>query len=114
MVTHYLAKVSPIPIGASNDNVRAWLTLQGIIGKSVKALGSSAWMISTVEKPKRSFLIWGHNSVLMVPIKPWGDKTKLTVVAGQSRQKHVADLSHDFDEDPMQLSDQRAVWAPSS
>ena len=114
LVTHFLAKVSPTPIGASMDNVRAWLQSQGIQGKPVKALGSSAWMISTVDRPKRGFLTWGSNSILISPITPWGEKAKPTVVAGQARVQHFLQVPDDSFEDPLQSADPWAVWTPSS
>ena len=114
IVTHYLAKVSPTPIGASTDNVRTWLQSQGIQGKPVKALGSSAWMISTVDRPKRGFLTWGSNSILISPITPWSEKAKPTVVAGQARIQHALLGSDDPFEDSLQSADPWATWTPSS
>lgn len=86
LVTHYLAKVTPIPLGASAENIRTWLETQAIPGKPIRPLNSTTWLVSTVNKVQRQFLTWGSTSVLLQPVQSWQDKTRPTVLAGQKAQ----------------------------
>ena len=114
VVTHYLAKISPVPTGATSDNVRKWLATQNINGKPVRLLNPSTWMISTVARQERAFYTWGQNSILLVPIQSWLDRSRPTVVAGQQKQPRGGTNSDLFDEDILQVDDPWAKWLPSS
>lgn len=114
LVTHFLAKIAPTPMGASSENVREWLSVHGIKGKPVRALNTSTWLISTVDKPLRAFHTWGCNSVLLSPVQPKTDRTKPTIVAGQQRQDKSWKSLAALDDELQGVGDPWAQWLSSS
>lgn len=113
LITHFLAKVSPTPVGATADNLREWLKAQGLRGKPVRALNTSTWLISTVERVSQQFLTWHGNSVLLTPIQSRIEKTRPTVMAGKKRQDRADAISDDF-EDPWMSEDPWSRWSSES
>lgn len=114
LVTNFLAKIAPAPTGASSENVRAWLAVRGIKGKPIRALNTSTWLISTVEKPVRAFHTWGNNSVLLSPVTPKNERSRPTIVAGQSKQEPSWKSLASLDDELQGLGDPWAHWASSS
>ena len=45
-VAHYLAKVSPVPMGATHENLRVWLDTQSVKGKPIRALNATMAIVN--------------------------------------------------------------------
>ena len=114
LTTHFLAKINPVPTGATSENVRTWLVTQKIEGKPVRALNNNAWLISTVQRQERAFFTWGQNSVLLTPIQSKYEKSKPTVMAGQQRLTRSWQSLGDPEVDPLMQDDPWSMWTPAS
>lgn len=102
LVTKFLAKVSPVPVGATHDNLREWSETQKVKGKPIRALNATTWLLST----------WGLDAVMLVPIS-WQERTRPTVLGKKSRPFNGLD-DDDMTEDWMQTNDPWAGWKSSA
>ena len=114
LVTHFLAKISPVPIGASRENIKTSLQVQKIQGKPIRPLNPSAWLLSTVERMSKKFLTWGSDAIIVTPIQSWQERTRPTVVAGMQSKPKKQWESFPTEEDPLQHHDPWAEWSAAS
>lgn len=114
LVTHYLAKVSPVPVGATHENMKEWLESQNVKGKPIRALNATPWLLSTVDRMARQFLTWGHDAVILTPVQSWQEQGRPTVLAGKQFRPANSKVDPDPEDDWLQLNDPWAGWGSSS
>ena len=107
MITHYLAKVAPVPVGATHENMRDWLLAQNIQGKPLRALNSTTWLLSTVDQPTT-------DAVILSPILSKQDRSRPTVLAGQQVRPSPELIDLETSEDWLQSHDPWAEWKSTS
>ena len=90
MTCVHFAKLAPTPVGASHEQVLAWLKEIDWLAKPVKPLGASAWMIGAPKKFEATWASWNNQLLLLSWFPPKSTQAQKVVVAGSVQPKTTA------------------------
>eukprot|EP00438_Fugacium_kawagutii_P033239 Skav228423 [mRNA] locus=scaffold1325:267313:272607:+ [translate_table: standard] len=79
----YMAKISPLPNGATQESIKAWLTKLNIAAKPLKPLGPKSWMIGRENKFDDQWLTWNTCVVLVTWLQEKAQPKNAPIVAGR-------------------------------
>ena len=81
----YLAKVEPVPKGASAEEINEWLQEVGWRGRAVKALSDKTWIVGSdeQEQPTDVFQLWNATPIMFVKINSRYRERKTPILAGR-------------------------------
>eukprot|EP00438_Fugacium_kawagutii_P015662 Skav208586 [mRNA] locus=scaffold3152:68059:72795:+ [translate_table: standard] len=83
VIVHHVAKFAPLPNGATQDSIRAWLDKLGIVAKPMKPMGPKAWMIGCTKKFDEQFLTWNDSVFLVTWLQDKNQPRPTPVLAGK-------------------------------
>lgn len=74
-------KLSPLPHGVTQDDIRTWLDKQALRTRPVRSLAANTWLLAASDKVEACHYLWGRSTVLIAPVTQT-TPTKPTVLAG--------------------------------
>ena len=109
----YLYRISPVPEGATHDDVMKWITMEKLHAKPLRALNSTTWLIVGVADLQKAHFTWKQNAILVQPIESRFNQTRSTILAGGRptqpvRRTWKSEAKHDQGIDPLTIHD---PWA---
>ena len=112
----YLYKISPLPEGVTAEDIQAWITLEKLPAKPLRALSSSTWLLIGQERIERHHLTWKRNAIMLKQIDSKYNRGQQTVLAAstqftptyKTRRTWKADKKESEPIDPFTVSD---PWA---
>lgn len=112
----YLYRISPVPEGATHEDVTKWITLEKLQARPLRAINSNTWIIVGEAELQRSHLTWQQNAILVQPIESRYCKTQSTILAGKKPDSSVrrtwkSEQKSDQGVDPLTIHD---PWAKAS
>lgn len=78
---NWFVKLSPLPHGVTQDDIRTWLDKQALRMRPVRSLAANTWLLAASNKVEACHYLWGRSTVLIAPINSAPPK-KPTVLAG--------------------------------
>ena len=108
-----LFKLKPVPKGASNDEITAWLTKQKWDSRVVRSLSADTWLIAAFGPPPTPFCMFNRVSVLIKPVEKSAMSGSSVVLAG-SAPRPLPSGPKRGEEDPLSLNDPWASYSGSS
>eukprot|EP00435_Cladocopium_sp_Y103_P012817 s293_g3.t1 len=108
----HLFKISPVPIGASAENVQTWLDSLAWKARPMRLLASSVWLRAASETYDSQFEMWDSQPILIKWIQNRGPADKV-VVAGNTARIAPAKQPLALQGSSMQYDDPWAFWNPS-
>lgn len=116
MPGEFLYKISPVPAGATAEDIQAWIELEKLPAKPLRALGSTTWLLKGQAQLSRQYLTWKRNAIVLTPIESKYNRSSQTILAGASqpvRTKRIwkNDSKSNEQADPLTLAD---PWAKAS
>lgn len=107
MQCNHFAKLTPTPIGASQEEVQAWLTEVAWEARPIKPLGSRSWLIGAADRFTGTFAVWNDQMLILTWLPPRTRASERIVVSGapvssQQSLKHESGGPRDaiFETDP--------------
>ena len=109
----YLYKVSPLPEGVTAEDIQAWIALEKLPAKPLRALSASTWLLIGQEKIDRQHLTWKRNAIMLKPLDSKYSRNTQTILAASSqpsktRRTWKTDRKESEPIDPLSVSD---PWA---
>lgn len=93
-----LYKISPVPTGATNEDVQKWLGLEKLPLRPLRALNTSTWLLVGKADVSPATFTWKQNAILLHRVESNYAKSKSAILAGGKR--------------PVEST--RRVWRPES
>eukprot|EP00435_Cladocopium_sp_Y103_P007642 s786_g2.t1 len=109
----HLFKVSPIPVGASAENVQTWLTSLSWKARPMRLLASNVWLCASSEVYESQFEMWDSLPILIKWIQSRAPGEKV-VIAGNTSRIVPAKSAPPSVDSALQFSDPWAYWNPQS
>eukprot|EP00435_Cladocopium_sp_Y103_P051465 s2317_g16.t1 len=109
----HLFKISPVPVGASAENVQTWLDSLSWKARPMRLLASNVWLCAASEVYESQFEMWDALPILIKWIQSRVPGDKVVIAGNTSRiapAKHVQVPSNSA----MQFEDPWAFWNPKS
>ena len=108
-----LYKITPIPEGATHEDVTKWIQLEKLNLRPLRALSSTSCLLIGEAGISKSNLTWQQNAVLIQPIDSKYSKSKSAFLTGKrpaetTRRVWKQDTSQSLGIDPLMLHD---PWA---
>ena len=112
----YLYRISPVPEGATHEDVTKWIHLEKLHARPLRAINATTWILVGEADLKTAHLTWKQNAILLQPIESRQNKMKSTILAGKRpmstvRRTWKSDSKHDLGTDPLTIND---PWANAS
>ena len=108
-------KLSPLPYGVTQDDIRQWLEKQGLQMRPVRCLAANTWLLAAGAKTDACHYLWGRSTVLIAPVNHT-PPPKPTVLAGGTRKPSTtwpaASASSSHDVSSKDVWDPWAQWRP--
>eukprot|EP00435_Cladocopium_sp_Y103_P037996 s1003_g10.t1 len=107
----HLFKISPVPVGASAENVQTWLDSLSWKARPMRLLASNVWLCAASEVYESQFEMWDSLPILIKWIQSRVPGDKVVIAGNTSRiapAKHVQVPSNSA----MQFEDPWAFWNP--
>lgn len=110
VVSNFLFKVAPTPLGTTLEQIQAWLAAQSFEAKPIRALSSTVWLCGTESKFDSVFLQWNDTPVLIRWVNQKKGKDPI-ILAGNFKQEiktrsvtqQDADPGTNLSEDPWKI-----------
>ena len=61
-------KLSPLPHGVTQDDIRTWLEKQALRMRPVRSLTANTWLLAASDHVEACHYIWGKSTVLIAPV----------------------------------------------
>ena len=108
-------KLSPLPHGVTQDDIRLWLEKQGLKMRRIRCLAANTWLLAAGDKTDACHYLWGRSTVLIAPVNHT-PPSKPTVLAGGTRPSSTTwsttPASSSSDPSSKDLWDPWAQWHP--
>ena len=85
-------KLSPLPHGVTQDDIRTWLEKQALRMRPVRSLTANTWLLAASDKVEACHYLWGKSTVLIAPVASRAP-SKPTVLAGGTRLRPFQPIS---------------------
>ena len=85
-------KLSPLPHGVTQDDIRAWLEKQALKMRPIRSLAANTWLLAAGTKVDACHYLWGRSTVLIAPVAH-NLPPKPTILAGGTRMAHQKSTS---------------------
>ena len=77
-------KLSPLPHGVTQDDIRQWLDKQGLRMRPIRCLAANTWLLAASTRTDACHYLWGRSTVLIAPVQQ-NIPPQPTVLAGGIR-----------------------------
>lgn len=77
-------KLSPLPHGVTQDDIRTWLEKQALRMRPIRSLAANTWLLAAGDKVEACHYLWGRSTVLIAPVSQ-NPVPKPTISAGGIR-----------------------------
>ena len=81
---NFYVKLSPLPHGVTQDDIRTWLDKQALRMRPIRSLAANTWLLASSTKVDACHYLWGRSTVLIALIASVPPKQP-TVLAGGKR-----------------------------
>ena len=90
MQCNHFARLTPTPVGASQEEVQAWLLEVSWEARPIKPLGSHSWLIGAETRFQGTFAMWNDQMLILTWLPPRNRVSEKVIVAGApGLTKHV-------------------------
>ena len=81
-------KLSPLPHGVTQDDIRQWLDKQGLRMRPIRCLAANTWLLASSTKTDACHYLWGRSTVLIAPVQQNAPQQP-TILAGGLRNASI-------------------------
>ena len=110
------AKLSPLPHGVTQDDIRTWLEKQALKMRPIRSLAANTWLLAASAKVDACHYLWGRSTVLIAPVTH-NPPPNPTILAGGTRmapsKTSSTTASSSVDHPNTDSWDPWAQWNPS-
>ena len=85
-------KLSPLPHGVTQDDIRQWLDKQGLRMRPIRCLAANTWLLAASTKTDACHYLWGRSTVLIAPVQQNAPQQP-TILAGGLRNASTSKTS---------------------
>lgn len=82
MQCNHFAKLTPTPVGASQEEVQAWLVEVSWEARPIKPLGSKSWLIGAENRFAGTFAMWNDQMLILTWLPPKNRVAEKVILAG--------------------------------
>lgn len=83
----HLFKISPVPVGATNENVQTWLDGLTWKAKPLRLLASKVWLCAAASQYESAFEMWDEHPILIKWIDPKPHRQQVVVAGNTGKLK---------------------------
>lgn len=65
----FLYKLTPVPEGATFEDVQRWIHLEKLAARPLRALSTTTWLLLGQSKIERQHLTWQRGAVMLKPVE---------------------------------------------
>lgn len=113
----HLHKLTPVPVGATFEDVSRWVELENLKLRPLRALNATSWLLVGPERLEKRSLTWKNNAVMVQPVDSKYQSRNTVFLAGKKPSQeaqwrmpsNTTDMWKDFD--PLTLND---PWAEAA
>lgn len=88
-----LFKISPMPIGASSENVQTWLDGLSWQAKPMRLLASNVWLCAAASPYDSTFEMWDEHPILVKCLDPKPIRNQVVIAGNTGKIKPVKQLA---------------------
>ena len=108
-------KLSPLPHGVTQDDIRTWLEKQALRMRPVRSLAANTWLLAASDHVEACHYLWGKLTVLIAPVASRAP-SKPTVLAGGTKPRPLPPISTSASSShtntPQDTWDPWSLWHP--
>jgi hypothetical protein len=108
----HLFKISPVPIGATSENVQTWLHGLSWKAKPLRLLASKVWLCAAASQYESTFEMWDDHPILIKWLDPRPQRQQV-VVAGNSGKLKQGKMPAAAGDTPGPYDDPWAFYNPN-